>query len=107
MVHRLIYEWVYGPIPDNYVVDHIDGNRSNNVPWNLQAITNRENTTRNQKPASGEHHVTVMPNGKYRVQIKRFGKSRRFVSLTEALIYRDKLLDLVSEHEEEQRQCLL
>ena len=106
MVHRLIYEWVYGSIPDDCVIDHIDANRSNNVPWNLQAITNRQNTTRNKTPASGHHHIVVMPSGKYRVQIKGLGPSKRFVTLTEAINHRDRLLELVKRPKQRVRKPL-
>ena len=104
-VHRMIYEWVYGPVPDNYVVDHIDANRSNNVPWNLQAITNAENTVRTKQPKSGHHHIYVMPNGSYSVQIKTIGKAKRFKSLDEAIIYRDNLLELREDAKKNSCQC--
>ena len=93
-VHRMIYEWVYGSIPDNYVVDHIDANRSNNVPWNLQVITNAENTVRTKQPKSGHHHIYVTPDSSYLVQIKNIGKAKRFRTLAKAIIYRDELLEL-------------
>ena len=41
--HRLIYTWFYGFIPEGYEIDHIDGNRDNNHPSNLRAVTHSEN----------------------------------------------------------------
>lgn len=38
-VHRIIWEMMNGPIPDGYQIDHIDGNRMNNVLSNLRLAT--------------------------------------------------------------------
>jgi hypothetical protein len=45
--HRLIYEKHFGPIPVDeygrtYDIHHIDGNHSNNEPFNLKAVTIQE-----------------------------------------------------------------
>lgn len=40
---RIIYSLCKGPIPEGYVVDHIDGNRSNDHPDNLRVCTWQEN----------------------------------------------------------------
>ena len=37
-LHRVVYESVYGEIPDGYVVHHIDGDRGNNDIGNLLAL---------------------------------------------------------------------
>ena len=42
-MHRLIYLHFNGQIPDNYVINHKDGNKSNNHIGNLEAITKSEN----------------------------------------------------------------
>ena len=42
-VHRLVYETFIGPIPDNMVIDHIDGDRNNNNVSNLRCVTLSEN----------------------------------------------------------------
>lgn len=44
-LHRLLYYMYYGNIDHNLVVDHIDGNTSNNSINNLRQITRSENNT--------------------------------------------------------------
>lgn len=44
---RAIYEKHYGPIPKGYVVIHLDGNKDNDSPKNLKAISRAENMNRN------------------------------------------------------------
>lgn len=39
LLHRLIYEEVYGPIPKGYAIHHIDGDKTNNNPGNLMILT--------------------------------------------------------------------
>jgi hypothetical protein len=42
-VHRLIYKTYKGEIPENMVIDHIDGNTKNNNIDNLRCVTISEN----------------------------------------------------------------
>lgn len=55
-VHRLVAETFIGKSPsDEYVVDHIDGNRKNNSIENLRYITHGENSSigrKGKRPAS-------------------------------------------------------
>jgi len=44
--HRLIWETVYGPIPDGHYIDHRNGKRSDNRLRNLEAVTPMENALR-------------------------------------------------------------
>lgn len=59
-VHRFIYECVTGKsIPENMVINHIDGNKTNNSFNNLELVTYSENTrhalqTGLMKPCVGE-----------------------------------------------------
>ena len=48
-LHRVLYETFIGKIPDNMMVDHIDGNRSNNNIDNLRLVTQSENMTNAMK----------------------------------------------------------
>ena len=40
---RVIYEKNFGEIPNGYVIRHIDGDRHNDEPSNLQAVSRAEN----------------------------------------------------------------
>lgn len=42
-VHRLIWIFHYGDIPSNLVIDHIDGDKSNNAISNLRTVTQQQN----------------------------------------------------------------
>lgn len=44
---RLVYEQNFGPIPKGYVIIHLDGNKDNDSPDNLKAISRAENMNRN------------------------------------------------------------
>ena len=46
-LHRIVYAWFIGSIPRNYVVDHIDNDKTNNKPNNLQLLTRIENVKKN------------------------------------------------------------
>lgn len=43
LVHRAVWEAFNGPIPDNYDIDHIDGNPLNNALENLRIASHQEN----------------------------------------------------------------
>ena len=42
-VHRIIYRRFHGPLQVELAVNHIDGNKENNTPRNLELITHSEN----------------------------------------------------------------
>ena len=67
LIHKVVWILHFGKIPDGYVVDHIDGNPSNNLITNLRVITQAENC-RNQKLAknnkSGVSGVILHKHGK-------------------------------------------
>lgn len=44
LAHRIVFELVTGEIPLGYEIDHKDGDRSNNLVSNLQAVPKRINT---------------------------------------------------------------
>ncbi len=59
--HRVIYEAFNGPIPKGLQINHVDGDKANNVLSNLEIVTPRENIHHSiangfSKYASGEAH---------------------------------------------------
>lgn len=42
-LHRLLYDAFIAPVPDDMVIDHIDGNKSNNDLSNLRLVTQSDN----------------------------------------------------------------
>lgn len=46
-IHRIVYAYHYGEIPDSYVVHHVDGNPANNAIENLKLMSLAEH---------GKHH---------------------------------------------------
>lgn len=53
-VHSLITAAFLGPIPENKVIDHIDGNRQNNNITNLRYVSSKENA--NNPNTKGNMH---------------------------------------------------
>lgn len=42
-IHQLVAWTFLGPQPPGTVINHIDGNKTNNKPWNLEYISNSDN----------------------------------------------------------------
>lgn len=68
--HRIVYEIWNGPIPEGKIIDHIDGNRSNNKIGNLRVVDhvrNARNRKKSDKNSSGFTGVywteTISKNG--------------------------------------------
>lgn len=56
-IHRLIYLAFIGPIPENMVIDHIDGNRNNNSLDNLRCVTQANNVRNPNTKFNGKRAV--------------------------------------------------
>ncbi|MCM1217906.1 MAG: HNH endonuclease [Lachnospiraceae bacterium] len=63
MAHRIVYEAFYGPIENEYVINHIDGDRTNCQLSNLEKITQSENV--NHGIYTLKSSKKVKPVGKY------------------------------------------
>ena len=68
-IHRLVWETFNGKIPEDMVIDHIDGNRSNNALSNLRLVTQAENM--NNAQANGH---------KGQVKISQYDKEGNFIA---------------------------
>ena len=58
MEHRLVYESVYGSIPDGYDVHHIDGDTYNNDIDNLECLTHEDHARITSLEQPNDHMVT-------------------------------------------------
>lgn len=68
-IHRIIWETFNGEIPQNKVIDHIDGNRSNNALDNLRLVSQSENM------------LYAYQNGhKGQVKISQYDKEGNFIA---------------------------
>lgn len=81
MLHRVIWVYQFGDIPEGMVVDHIDHDSSNNKLSNLRCVSRAENN-RNMKPRKNKTGVTGVSFDKkrqcWRVQIA-FNKKRVYL----------------------------
>lgn len=103
--HRLAWEFVHGPIPPGFEIDHIDHDPSNNRISNLRLVTKAENRrnrsadTRNKSGVNGIHWSKGA--GAWSAQI-RFNRRTRhlgyFKSLDEATAARKEAERALSFH---------
>ena len=86
--HVLIWEAFNGRVPDNMVIDHIDGDKSNNALKNLRVISQSEN----MKNAQRNGHKGQIPISQYDSKgnfIKKYTsiqKAANAVGVTEAAV---------------------
>lgn len=78
--HRLAFLWVHGFMPD--VVDHINGDRSDNRIANLRAasvMTNNRNSAKKSYGKSRFRGVSARRGGKWRACIRIDGKKHLYL----------------------------
>lgn len=61
--HRVIYEWLVGPIPEGLDLDHLCRNRSCVNPSHLEPVTRRENLMRADTLPARNTAKTHCPRG--------------------------------------------
>lgn len=54
LLHRMVWEKYYGPIPEGYNVHHIDGNKKNNDISNLELISHSDHASLHGQSMSDE-----------------------------------------------------
>lgn len=77
MSHRIAWVISNGMIPEGVEVDHIDGDKLNNMIENLRLVShsgNMKNVGNRKSNTSGVTGVTITNNGKYRARVKSHGK---------------------------------
>src|SRR5215471_14956809 len=62
-IHRLVYQWLVGPIPDDLVVDHLCRTRHCVNPEHLEAVTAIENVLRGNGALAIHRRKTHCPQG--------------------------------------------
>lgn len=81
MAHRIVYKMYHGVEPAE-LIDHADGNASNNNPKNIRDASHAQNAqNRNKKTESTSGNRNVFWRGdrkKWRVYISAFGKAHYF-----------------------------
>ena len=60
-IHRLIAQSIYGTIPDGHDVHHIDGDKQNNSPENLEVIDRKTHAHRHVVMRKMAKEIGVLP----------------------------------------------
>jgi hypothetical protein len=81
LAHRLAWIFVHGPIDDSMVIDHINGNRSDNRIENLRVVTGMQNANNQQTRLAGARKAMLgasfhKPSGKWISRVKINGKDK-------------------------------
>lgn len=82
-VHRLVYQVYHGPIPKNFTINHIDGDKLNNYYKNLEAVTYQGNSihardTGLMKPCKGETNGNAIFSDQEVIQIRNLHFEGKF-----------------------------
>lgn len=80
-VHRLVYETFIGELKEGLVIDHIDGNPSNNHYLNLQLCTQKENIQNALNHKFGNNNSRkIKVKNKYTNEILTFNKIKDLIN---------------------------
>ena len=77
-VHRFVWEHFNGPIPDDKVIDHIDGDKTNNALSNLRLVSDKQNIhyarsmLGNWTPKGQDVYCSKITNDKFFEMVKDF-----------------------------------
>ena len=77
-IHRAVYRYYRGEIPDGYIIHHIDGNPTNNDISNLQCLTNSEHRKIHHLMMPAKNSVCINCGKKF--LYRSVGVSARFCS---------------------------
>jgi hypothetical protein len=58
LAHRVVYEWVIGPIPDGLTVDHLCRHRDCVNTDHMELVSQRDNALRGESPNAQNHRKT-------------------------------------------------
>ncbi len=73
--HRIIWEEAYGPIPEGYHIDHINGVKDDNRLENLRLATNQQNSSNREV---GDRTNIDERDGRFRVRVRYHCKTYYF-----------------------------
>lgn len=113
-VHRLVAEAFIGEIPKGFQVNHLDGDKHNNVPSNLEIVTRLQNMQH-------AHHLGLIEKSYKKPQPKWFildeekrtvvtfyeDKQVAFFLVYQGLIMEGKLKDEIKVFEDDQKYSLV
>lgn len=78
-VHRIVWQMLYGNLPDNYVIDHINGDGQDNRLCNLRLATLQENQRNSvkSKPSTSKYKGVNYDKerGKWKAEFRYNNKS--------------------------------
>lgn len=94
--HRVAWEIVNGPIEDKLVIDHINGDRADNRISNLRLVDKTRNS-HNRHSVVG--YMWCESHQSFRVNIRRFGKTKFVGYFKTALDARAAYLNAAREYE--------
>jgi hypothetical protein len=108
MIHRVIWILVNGDIPDNQVIDHIDGNGLNNKIENLRLISKNLNCKNKTISKNNKLGVTgvYLESGRYRAIVTISGNNKQSKSFSIATYGEQEAFRLACEWRKEQIRLL-